>query len=350
MGGEIGEILVDWYEANRRDLPWRETRDPYLIWVSEIILQQTRVAQGLDYYYRFTGRFPDVATLARASEDEVLKYWQGLGYYSRARNLHAAAREVMDRFGGIFPCTFEEVLSLKGVGEYTASAICSFAFRLPRATVDGNVYRVLARLFGVDTPIDSGEGKRYFTALARELMVERSPDRYNQAMMEFGALQCLPRSPGCDSCPLRERCVALATRCVEHLPVKKGKTTVKPRYFNYLHLRGNGMTLLSRRSGKDIWQNLYEFPLIESDRPLEFDELCRDARFRQLLEGVTLLSFEERVAPRRHVLSHRVIHARFYDLEVSAFSPAMQAYLPVPDHELGEYAVSRLIQYYLENR
>ncbi|MDR2129567.1 MAG: A/G-specific adenine glycosylase [Odoribacteraceae bacterium] len=349
MGREIGEILIAWYEVHRRELPWRETRDPYLIWVSEVILQQTRVAQGLDYYYHFTRRFPDVLSLAGASEDEVLKYWQGLGYYSRARNMHAAAREMMSRFGGVFPTTFEEVLSLKGVGEYTAAAICSFAYRLPHATVDGNVYRVLARLFGVDIPVDNGEGKRYFTALARELMVEQHPDRYNQAMMEFGALQCTPQSPGCGECPLQEKCVALATRRVDQLPVKQGKTTVKPRYFNYLHIHRENVTLLSKRTAKDIWQNLYEFPLIETDRPLEFDELCRDDRFRYLLEGVTLLRVQERVAPKRHILSHRVIHARFYDLEVSAFSTAMQAYLQVPDHEMEKYAVSRLIQYYMEH-
>ena len=346
---EVGEILIAWYEANRRDLPGRETNDPYLIWVSEIILQQTRVAQGLDYYYRFTARFPDVTTLARANQDEVLKYWQGLGYYSRARNMHAAALEVMERFGGVFPVAFEEVRSLKGVGDYTAAAICSFAYRQPRATVDGNVYRVLARLSGTDLPVDSGEGRRYFAALAHEWMVERYPDRYNQAMMEFGALQCLPRSPGCGHCPLRERCVALATRRVEQLPVKRGKTTVTPRYFNYLYIHHEGITLLSKRVARDIWQNLHEFPLIETDRPVEFDELCRDQRFCRLLDGVTLESARERVAPRRHALSHRVIHARFHDLIVSALSPAMQSYLQVPDDELGEYAVPRLVQYYLES-
>jgi A/G-specific adenine glycosylase len=346
----VGEVLVIWYEANRRDLPWRDTRDPYLIWISEIILQQTRVAQGLDYYHRFTERFPDVSTLAAADEDEVLKYWQGLGYYSRARNLHATAREIVRRFGGKFPVAFDDVRSLKGVGDYTAAAICSFAYRQPHATVDGNVYRVLARLFGVDAPIDSGEGKRCFAALARECMVERFPDLYNQAIMEFGALQCIPRSPACDRCPLRDRCVALATRRVECLPVKKGKPTVKPRYFNYLHVSSNGMTLLSKRAAKDIWQNLYEFPLLETDHPVEFDELCLDPRFRALLDGVTLLSFREPVPPKRHVLTHRVIHARFYELELSAFSPAMRAYLPVPDREVGDYAVSRLIQSYLEER
>ena len=346
---ETGETLIAWYEVNRRDLPWRETRDPYLVWISEVVLQQTRVAQGLDYYMRFTGRFPDVASLAAAEEEEVLKYWQGLGYYGRARHVHAAAREVMRRFGGRFPSTYEEVLSLKGIGEYTAAAICSFAYQLPHATVDGNVLRVLARLHGLDIPIDSSEGRRCFTALANEMMPLRAPDLYNQAMMEFGALQCVPRSPDCRRCPLATRCVALATRRVDQLPVKRGKTIVKPRYFHYLHVRSGGMTLLAKRTGRDIWQHLYEFPLIETTGPAEFDELCRDERFRALLDGTTLSSASERVAPRRHVLSHRIIHARFYDLEVPAFSPAMQVYLQVPDEQVCEYAVSRLIEYYLEN-
>jgi A/G-specific adenine glycosylase len=350
MSETIGETLVAWYEANRRDLPWRETRDPYLIWISEIILQQTRVAQGLDYYHRFIERFPNVSSLAGADEDEVMKYWQGLGYYSRARNLHAAAREVVQRFGGCFPTTYDDVRSLKGVGDYTAAAICSFAFRLPHATVDGNVYRVLSRHFGVETPVDSGEGKRYFADLARELMVTRRPDLYNQAMMEFGALQCVPRAPACDSCPLRDRCIALATRRVDSLPVKRGKPTVKPRYFNYLCIRSGGMTLLSKRVAKDIWQNLYEFPLIETDRPTNFDELRHDPRFQTLLDGATLLHLDEHVSSRRHLLTHRVIHACFHELTVSTFTPSMHAYLPVPDDALGEYAVPRLIQQYLEER
>ena len=225
---EISDILIRWYEENKRDLPWRRTSDPYLIWISEIILQQTRVVQGLEYFNRFTERFPDVAALARADEDEVMKYWQGLGYYSRARNLHAAARQIMNDFSGVFPRTREEVLSLKGIGDYTAAAICSFAYRLPYATVDGNVFRVLARLFDIDLPIDGGEGKKYFTALAQSLLDERRPDLFNQAMMEFGALQCVPKSPDCEHCRLNGTCLGLAARQVERLPVKSGKTVGKP--------------------------------------------------------------------------------------------------------------------------
>ena len=344
----MGEILIRWYHENRRDLPWRETTDPYLIWVSEIILQQTRVAQGLDYYCRFVDRFPDVFSLAEAEEDEVLKYWQGLGYYSRARNLHAAAKAVATRFNGHFPVTYEEVRSLKGVGEYTAAAICSFAYRLPYATVDGNVYRVLARVFGVDTPIDSGEGKACFTALARELMQGHAPDLFNQAMMEFGALQCTPNSPDCGLCPLEGRCLALATNRVDKLPVKREKIAVKPRYFNYLHIHGGGMTLLSKRTRKDIWQHLYEFPLIETDRLLSWDELRTHERFIHLMEGIGEITVTRTVTPPKHVLSHQVIFAQFYDIEVSSFSPAMKAYLMVPEQEVSRYAVSRLMQYFWE--
>lgn len=235
---EISDILIRWYEENKRDLPWRRTSDPYLIWISEIILQQTRVVQGLEYFNRFTERFPNVAALAMADEDEVMKYWQGLGYYSRARNLHAAARQIMNDFDGVFPRTREEVLSLRGIGDYTVAAICSFAYRLPYATVDGNVFRVLARLFDIDLSIDGGEGKKYFTALAQSLLDERRPDLFNQAMMEFGALQCVPKSPDCECCPLNGKCLGLAARRVERLPVKSGKTVVKPRYFNYLYIHG----------------------------------------------------------------------------------------------------------------
>ena len=219
-------VLIHWYSENKRQLPWRETTDPYRIWISEIILQQTRVVQGLEYFNRFMERFPDVKALAEANEDEVMKYWQGLGYYSRARNLHAAAREIMARFGGKFPETYKEVLSLKGIGEYTAAAICSFAWRQPYAVVDGNVYRVLGRVFGVDTPIDSTAGKKEFAELAQAMLDPERPDLYNQAIMDFGAVQCTPKAPDCMYCPLRERCVAYVSGKVDELPVKAGKTVV----------------------------------------------------------------------------------------------------------------------------
>lgn len=355
VSGETGDslisgILIRWYEENQRDLPWRRTSDPYLIWISEVILQQTRVVQGLDYFNRFVGRFPDVRSLAEANEDEVMKYWQGLGYYSRARNLHAAAQQVMTFFGGLFPKTREGVLSLKGIGDYTAAAICSFAYQLPYATVDGNVYRVLSRLFDIDTPIDSGEGKKYFTELAQSLLDVRRPDLFNQAMMEFGALQCVPKSPDCVRCPLNNKCLAWASHRVEQLPVKAGKTVVKPRYFNYLHVHGKGETLLSKRTGNDIWRNLYEFPLIETDRPVTFGELQQRTSFRDLFTDMKDVEVVREVVAKKHVLSHRVIYAIFYEIEVPVFSPIMEKYLKVADSQVEDYAVSRLIQSYLEIR
>lgn len=344
----FSDILLRWYEENRRDLPWRNTTDPYLIWISEVILQQTRVVQGMDYYFRFTERFPDIASLAEAGEDEVLKYWQGLGYYSRARNLHAAAQDLMNRFGGCFPPSYEEVRSLKGIGAYTAAAICSFAWRLPYAVVDGNVYRVLARVFGIDIPIDTHEGQKYFAELASSLLDEEHPDTYNQAIMDFGAVQCLPQSPDCLFCPLRDKCVAYGEGRVAQLPVKSGKTTVKPRYFNYLHVKCGDRLLLSRRTAKDIWQNLYEFPLIETERDMEWEELIKEKRFLDLFQNSPDLKLLKQYPVFKHVLSHRVIFARFYEIELPEFTPAFSSYLEVSVSDLEKYAVSRLMTLYFE--
>lgn len=347
---DIAQVLIGWYGENKRQLPWRETTDPYRIWISEIILQQTRVAQGLDYFNRFMERFPDVPSLAGAHEDEVMKYWQGLGYYSRARNLHAAAKDIMTRFGGRFPDDYRDVLSLKGIGEYTAAAICSFAWRQPYAVVDGNVYRVLSRVFGVDLAIDSTAGKKYFAELAQELLDCKRPDLYNQAIMDFGAMQCVPQSPGCMLCPLRECCVAYSGGMTGSLPVKEGKTVVKSRYFNYLHIHSRGITLLSQRTGKDIWQNLYEYPLIETEQEVDFVGLQALGAYRRLLEGVGEIQVRRMLEMPKHVLSHRIIYARFYELEVSGFSEAMQSYQQVPDVEVERYAVSRLIELYREKK
>ncbi|WP_251622130.1 A/G-specific adenine glycosylase [Odoribacter lunatus] len=341
-------ILLQWYEENRRDLPWRNTTDPYLIWISEIILQQTRVVQGMDYYFRFVERFPDIQSLAEADEDEVLKYWQGLGYYSRARNLHAAARDLMTRFGGCFPESYDEVRSLKGIGAYTAAAVCSFAWRLPYAVVDGNVYRVLSRVFGIDTPIDSHEGQKRFAELASSLLDKTHPDLYNQAIMDFGAIQCLPQSPDCLFCPFRDKCEAYLQGKVAQLPVKAGKTTVKPRYFNYLDIRCGDRLLLSRRSAKDIWQNLYEFPLIETERDMEWQELVKEQQFLELFQHIPEVKVQRQYPVFKHVLSHRIIYARFYTIEVSKFTSAFSAYLEISESDLEKYAFPRLITLYLE--
>ena len=349
MQNDISGLLIDWYGEYHRDLPWRGTTDPYRIWISEIILQQTRVAQGLDYYYRFIGRFSDVQTLAEAPEDEVLRYWQGLGYYSRARNIHAAARDVMSLFDGKFPDTYEGVRSLKGIGDYTAAAIVSFAYGLPYAAVDGNVYRWLARLFNIDTPIDSGEGKKYFAELAQSLLPEDQAAVFNQATMEFGALQCVPKSPDCPVCPFADRCLALANGTVEKRPVKKGKTEVKPRWFNYLVVRCGNEILLGQRTGKDIWQNLYEYPLIETDRVLDFTELQETEAFRRLFDAAGEVALRRTTIMPKHILSHRIIYTTFYAFEISEFSDAMrETYLVVPEKDLDRYAVSRLIDLYWE--
>ena len=341
----VADILLDWYAREGRDLPWRRTRDPYRIWLSEVILQQTRVAQGTEYYLRFTERFPDVASLAAAPEDEVLKLWQGLGYYSRARNLHAAARQVVERFGGRFPVALEEVRSLRGVGDYTAAAICSAAYDAPCAVVDGNVYRVLARLFDLDAPIDSTAGKRAFAELAQSQLDTAHPGRYNQAIMDFGALRCTPSSPRCEACPLAGQCLALAAGTVAARPVKQGKTRVRDRWFNYLHVSSDDRTLLRRREGRDIWQGLYEFPLIETEGPAELPELVRLPQFRELL-GDAPWHLVRSIPLPKHQLSHQTLHAVVHRIETPSLTPAAAA-MAVPTVALGDYAVPRLIDRYL---
>lgn len=341
----VSDILLSWFAREGRDLPWRRTRDPYRIWLSEVILQQTRVAQGLEYYLRFTERFPDIAALAAAPEDEVLKLWQGLGYYSRARNLHAAARQVMSRFGGVFPATYGEVRALPGVGDYTAAAVCSIVYDAPCAVLDGNVYRVLARLFDIGIPIDTTAGKRTFAELAQLQLDTSRPGLYNQAIMDFGALQCTPAQPRCGDCPLAGRCLALAAGTVGVRPVKQGRAKVRDRWFNYLHVTCGDRTLLRRRGGGDIWQGLYEFPMIETDRAADFSELTDSEEFRTVLGGVEWRLLRS-VAMPKHQLSHQTLHAVFHRFEI--FSPV--DFPSVPTATLGDYAVPRLIDRYLDRQ
>ncbi len=345
MDSFFSKALISWYQEHQRFLPWRCTSDPYAIWISEIILQQTRVAQGLDYYNRFMARFPDVETLAQASEDEVLLYWQGLGYYSRARNLHFAAHQIVEQDG--FPKTYEGVRALKGVGDYTAAAISSIAYGLPYAVVDGNVYRVLSRVFGVDIPIDSTQGKKYFAQLAQELVDVDSPGLYNQSIMDFGALQCVPKSPNCDTCPLQDRCVAHAQHKVDALPVKSHKTKVTHRYFHYLNVRIGDEMLLHQRKADDIWKNLYEVPLVEADHRMSVDELTQTTLFRQLACNQIQLVKEQ----LKHVLSHRVIFADLYILSASQWpSPLPAGYFKLKASDLGNYAISRLMDIILQEK
>ena len=327
-----------------RDLPWRHTTDPYIIWISEIILQQTRVAQGYDYFVRFITRFPTIESLASAPEDEVMKYWQGLGYYSRARNLHTAAKSM----NGKFPNTYKEVLALKGVGEYTAAAICSFAYNLPCAVVDGNVYRVLSRYLGIDTPIDSTEGKKTFAALAFELMDVQQPAVYNQAIMDFGAMQCTPKNPDCLSCPLVEVCVAFKTKRISELPVKKGKTVTTNRYFNYFYVRVGEFTYLHKRVDNDIWRNLYEVPLIETEKPVSDADIINLPAFKELFGEATILSMHLIKANVKHVLSHRILYANFYEVTIAESSALLPPYLRIETSEIEQYPVPKLIHSLLE--
>ena len=341
---EFTKTIVEWYEENKRELPWRESADPYLIWISEIILQQTRVAQGYDYFLRFIKRFPDVQTLAAADEDEVMKYWQGLGYYSRARNLHAAAKSM----NGVFPKTYPEVLALKGVGEYTAAAICSFAYGMPYAVVDGNVYRVLSRYFGINTPIDSTEGKKLFAALADEMLDKKHPAVYNQGIMDFGAIQCTPQSPNCLFCPLAGGCSALSKGLVTKLPVKQHKTKTTNRYFNYIYVRAGAYTFINKRTGNDIWKNLFELPLIETPTALSEEEFLALPEFRTFFASGEVPVVRSVCREVKHVLSHRVIYANLYEVTLSENLTSFGDFQKIKVEELEQYAISRLVQTLLQ--
>lgn len=344
----ISQTLIEWYNQNKRELPWRETKNPYKIWISEIILQQTRVAQGYDYYVRFVKTFPDIIQLADADEDTILKLWQGLGYYSRARNLHTAAKQVRDNFGGKFPDRYEDILSLKGVGDYTAAAIASFAFELPYAVVDGNVFRVLSRLFAINTPIDTSAGKKLFTQLANELLDKEQPGEYNQSIMDFGAIQCIPVSPNCTICPLEGKCMALSQNQVSAYPVKQGKTKVKERFFNYLDIHFGANTYLHKRTDNDIWKNLYELPLIETDKDLTIEELEKTEAFSSILQDAGTVSIHPMSFSMKHVLSHRIIYARFYRIEITDDTNLKDQYIKIETSHIGNYAISRLVDRYFE--
>jgi A/G-specific adenine glycosylase len=343
-------ILANWYIENKRDLPWRDTKDPYLIWISEIILQQTRVNQGLHYYLRFIERFPTIKTLAEVQEEEVLNYWQGLGYYSRARNLHKAAEQLMQHFRGTFPTDYENIKSLKGIGDYTAAAISSFAYDLPHAVVDGNVYRVLSRIFGVDTAIDSGAGKKEFQQLATEILPKAKAALHNQAIMEFGALQCVPVSPPCNICPFQNSCVANTTATVMNLPVKSKKTKIRNRYFNYLYITFDDSTFLQKRVEKDVWQHLYEFPLIETENLIEIDNLTKNEIFRELFSKVNDVKINRPRRIYKHVLSHQHIFAQFLEIQIPEISFKYQEFTNIPLANIDDYPVSRLMELFIEDR
>ncbi len=307
--------LLQWNETqNHRPLPWKGIKNPYFIWLSEIILQQTRVEQGLPYYLKFTEKYPTISDLANAPEDEIMKMWEGLGYYSRARNLHAAAKYVADELNGNFPETYEEIKKLKGVGDYTAAAIASFAYNLPYAVVDGNVYRVLSRFFGIETPIDSTEGKKQFTILAQELIDKKKPAIYNQAIMDFGARHCTPAKPLCLFCNMQANCVAFQTGNTDKLPIKSKKKKKKTRYFNYIILENSENEIaVNKRLGKDIWLNLYEFILLETEKEITLKEIR--AKAKEILQINT--EQLEIVASYKQLLTHQKIISKFAYIKIN---------------------------------
>ena len=328
--------ILRWFAENGRDLPWRHTKDPYAVWLSEVILQQTRIEQGWPYWERFMNHWPNVASLAAATEDEVLREWQGLGYYSRARNLHEAARQIVEM--GEFPKTFDTIRQLKGVGDYTAAAIGSIAFGLPVAVVDGNVYRVLARHFGVSTPINTTEGKKEFTALAQSLLPVKEASAFNQAMMDFGAIQCTPQSPNCAVCPLQESCVAFREKRVGQLPVKLKKLKIKQRHLSYYYIRHQGMVAMHRRGEGDIWQGLWEPYLEENSQSI-------------ISSHQSVIPSEGPVLIRKgvkHILTHRILIADFYLWETDSKPILPSDYIWIPESDIDQYALPRLIEILFE--
>lgn len=305
----LADQLIDWYSKNGRDLPWRQTNNPYIIWLSEIILQQTRVEQGMPYFYKFVEAYPTVKNFAEAEEEDLLRLWQGLGYYSRVRNMHKAAKAVMTEFDGNFPSRFEDAITLTGIGEYTAAAISSFSINQKKAVLDGNVFRVLARYFGIDTAINSTVGKKQFLTIANDVISDKFPGLYNQAIMDFGATVCKPKAPNCENCVLRLECVAFSTNLVATLPIKtKGKPS-RNRYFNYFVIEMDGAYIFTKRGADDVWANMYEFPLIETKEEIEIGDLQQLKAYKTHFDGVEITPMGP---PIKHILSHQNIYARFY--------------------------------------
>lgn len=343
----FSDNIVKWYHDNKRDLPWRETADPYKIWLSEVILQQTRVAQGLEYYHTFSEQFPTVNDLASADEDLVLRLWQGLGYYTRARNLHKTAKVVVAQYAGKFPTDYQSLLTLPGIGEYTAAAVSSFSANEVQAVLDGNVFRVLARFFGIREPINSSKGKKIFLALANELIDPSNPALHNQAMMEFGALQCKPASPDCASCPISSTCYAFIHHEIGFFPLKLKKTKSRNRYFNYFIVREDDRILVNKRGEGDIWQHLHDFPLIESAEELESGAWIIHEEIAKVFGSNITFSY---VSPRyKHVLSHQNIYARFFEIKGASINfNENNAWDYVLIKDLDKLAKSKLIVSFLE--
>ena len=344
MQTDFSTKIIQWYQLNHRDLPWRNTKDPYAIWLSEIILQQTRVSQGLDYYYRFINKYPTVEQLAAAELDEVLCLWQGLGYYSRARNLHAAAKQIAEL--GHFPTTYKTIRSLKGIGDYTAAAIASFAFNLPHAAIDGNAYRVLSRHFAITLPIDTTEGKKYFAQLAAEILDKSNASQFNQAMMDLGATICTPQNPKCEDCPLSNSCLAHSEHQPSAYPVKQKKIAVKNRYFTYIVVHSNQHLLLQQRTTGDIWTGLYQPPMIESPKPLSIDELLSHPTLKSLLSSQSNLQLISNQLV--HKLTHQTLHAQVYSLFAEELTNVPVDFKKINIADIQQYALPQLVVKILE--
>ncbi|WP_167605573.1 A/G-specific adenine glycosylase [Maribellus sediminis] len=342
----LSGAIYNWYRKNKRDLPWRQTSDPYKIWISEIILQQTRIDQGSSYYLKFTDTFPTIIDLANAPEDKVLKLWQGLGYYSRARNLHRAAKEIAEKYDGVFPSEYNNIRMLPGVGPYTAAAVASIAFQRPYPAVDGNVYRVLSRYFGIETPIDSTIGKKEFLELAETLIEGSDPGMHNQAFMEFGALQCTPKNPDCRNCPLQQSCYAVINKKVEFLPVKEKKTKQSTRYFYYYLIEQGDAIFMEKRIGNDIWKNLYQLPLTETQNALTDKQIIQQ-KIPALPSNTTfnVVSVSE---AKKHILSHQIIWAKLIRVEISKDVTIENPFVKVNKKDISKFAVPRLLEIFLE--
>lgn len=342
------DCIMTWNrDKNSRSMPWKGEKDPYRIWLSEIILQQTRVEQGWPYYERFVAAYPTVSHLAAAPDEEVFRLWQGLGYYARCKNMLAAARTIAGEHKGRFPQTYEGIAALKGVGAYTAAAIASFAFNLPHAVLDGNVYRVLARYFGIDTPTDTTAGKKLFTQLAGEVLHLQQPGKYNQAIMDFGAVVCKPQQPLCQSCPLAAHCEAFLKGLTDLVPVKSKKLVIRKRYFNYLLLRRNGQLFIRKRTEKDIWENLHEFVLIETPAPAADETVLQSPLFQRLM-GRHAYKIAVPAVEIKQQLTHQTIHARFLQLSVPPGFKTPEGYLQVTEEQLKNYAFPKIIVDYLQ--
>jgi len=338
---DFSTTIIDWYKKNKRNLPWRNTVDPYYIWISEIILQQTRVDQGLSYYEKFIRHFPTIQDLANANEEKVMKLWQGLGYYNRAKNMHHTAKHITHELNGMFPTTYKEIIKLKGVGEYTAAAISSFCYDEIKAVVDGNVFRLLSRYYGINTPIDKTQGKKEFQELANELIDKSNPGMFNQAIMEFGALQCKP-IPKCEKCPLISSCIAFNEKRTKELPFKTKKIKQKKRYFNFLVTTDNRFIYIEQRLKKDIWNKLFQFPNIETEL-----ELAQFPDYQQLI-NVNNLTIQSSIQVK-HILTHQILYCKFWLLVSNEELPEIENFKKIPIHELKTYPVPKVVENYILN-